>query len=170
MTREDSPANRPKRRPGISERLGRSKETFQGERQLLEHILKLSKALMKSASERRKLSNLISKGFVITVLKCLVTTRRQEESGLETASPGPESSQLRRTGTRELSSAPLRHLCWETNTRFSDCGRDSRPVCCEAWTQRIRIREACRSENRGRRCSSSASHLPLKIERPSEVG
>lgn len=125
---------------------------------------------MKSASTQRKLPSLISKGFIITVLKCKVPTMRQAESGLDTRSLCPESSQQKCTGSGSCSSVSFRHLRWEIiptslmGARTSGLGA-VRHVPKEAEQYRgLQIRKSWKTH-----CSNSASHLPLKLERPGKV-
>lgn len=126
---------------------------------------------MKSASTQRKLPSLISKGFIITVLKCKVPAMRQAESGLDTSSPSPESSQQKRTGWGSCPSVSFRHLRWEIiptslmGARTSGLGA-VRHVPKEAEQYRgQQIQKSWETH-----CSNSASHLPLKLERPARSG
>lgn len=124
----------------------------------------------KPASKQSELFNLISKSYIITVLKCKVMTKTHEKRGLQAISPGLERSQQKSTRIRELFLSLIQSPPLENNTHFSDWGQDFRLTCCEACTQRIWIVESIQiRKSRETCCSSSAPHLPLKIERPRQV-
>lgn len=120
---------------------------------------------------RESPSSVISKGFIIAVLKCQVTTKRHEKSGLWTISPSPESSQQKRTGTRELFLCLIHSPLLGNKTHFSDWGRDSGLGAVRQVPKEVE--ESGGTETRKpwkTYCCSPASLLPLKLERPSEVG